>query len=83
MSGDVIQEIRDLTPHARLMILAKLLETADDDLEIVIDEIARGERDATDIAPLINALINLPLKIQAKIAKRLISWDLGLANEQQ
>ena len=83
MSSDVIHEIRDLTPHARLMILAKLLETAGDDLEIVIDEIARGERDATDIAPLINALINLPLKIQAKIAKRLISWDLGLVNEQQ
>jgi hypothetical protein len=83
MSSDMIHEIRDLTPHARLMILAKLLETADDDIEIVIDEIARGERDAADIAPLINALINLPLKIQAKIAKRLISWDLGLANEQR
>jgi len=83
MSSDMMQEIRDLTPHARLMILAKLLETADDDIEIVIDEIARGERDAADIAPLLNALINLPLKIQAKIAKRLISWDLGLANEQQ
>jgi len=83
MSSDMMKEIRDLTPHARLMILAKLLETADDDIEIVIDEIARGERDAADIAPLLNALINLPLKIQAKIAKRLISWDLGLANEQQ
>jgi hypothetical protein len=81
--SDVIGEIRNLTPHTRLMMLAKLLETADDDLEIIIDEIARGEREAADIAPLLNALINLPLKIQAKIAKRVIAWDLGLTNEQQ
>ena len=81
--SNVIGEIRNLTPHTRLMMLAKLLETADDDLEIIIDEIARGEREAADIAPLLNALINLPLKIQAKIAKRVIAWDLGLTNEQQ
>ena len=81
-ASDVIQELRDLTPYGRLLVLAKLLEKADEDIEIVMDEIAAGQRDPKDIAPLVNALINLPLKIQHKLAKKLIREELGLGDER-
>ena len=79
--SDVMQDIRDLTPYGRLLILAKLLEKADEDIEIVMDEIAAGQRDPGDLAPLVNALINLPFKIQGKLAKKLIRQELGLGDE--
>ena len=79
---DEIQNVRDLTPYGRLLVLAKLLETADEDLEIVIDEISAGQRDPKDIAPLVNALINLPMKVQMKLARKLIRQELGIGDER-
>ena len=64
------------------MMLAKLLETVDDDLEMVVDEINAGQRDPKDIAPLVNALINLPMKVQIKLAKKLIRQELGIGDER-
>ena len=80
---DEIQNIRDLTPYGRLMILAKLLETADEDIEMVMDEINAGQRDPKDIAPLVNALINLPMKVQMKLARKLIRQELGIEDERR
>lgn len=60
------------TPYERITLLAKLLERIDEDLELVLEEVAAGTRDAKELAPLITALINLPLKIQARIASKII-----------
>lgn len=66
-----------LTPYQRLMLLAKLLEKFDEDIEIVIEEIYAGQRSAEDLAKLMNQLINIPLKIQERIARKIIRMELG------